>query len=73
MIICLCHRVSDRDIARETANGCMSFQDLQDELKVGCACGACLESAEEAFFESASACGRCPGHGRCGGATVALS
>ncbi|MCW5633208.1 MAG: (2Fe-2S)-binding protein [Rubrivivax sp.] len=49
MIICVCHRVTDRDIAREVAHGCTSFDDLQDATRVGTACGACREYALESF------------------------
>jgi bacterioferritin-associated ferredoxin len=66
MIVCVCHRVSDRDIAREAGSGCADFGSLQDELRVGTACGACLEHAREAFVAHAVA-SSCPGgHGaRC--------
>ena len=50
MIVCVCHRVSDRDIARE-ARSCSSFEELQDELRVATACGACLDCAQATFSE----------------------
>jgi bacterioferritin-associated ferredoxin len=46
MIVCVCHRVSDRDIAREAAAGA-SFDDLQVDLGVGTRCGACLDCARD--------------------------
>lgn len=49
MIVCLCHRVSERDIALEARAGCASFDELQDELRVATSCGACLECAQEVF------------------------
>jgi bacterioferritin-associated ferredoxin len=49
MILCLCHRISDRDLAREAARGCPSFDALQDETRLGTACGACVDFAREAF------------------------
>lgn len=49
MIICLCHRVSDRDIAREAQGGCASFDELQFELRVGTGCGCCTDCARSAF------------------------
>jgi bacterioferritin-associated ferredoxin len=63
MIVCICHRVSDRDIAREVQGGCADFADLQDTLRVGTGCGACLEHAEALFLEQAGAraCSGCPG------------
>lgn len=56
MIVCICHRVSDRDIEREARLGCPSFDALQDELRVGTACGACTGCAEDTFAR-AKACG----------------
>lgn len=49
MIVCICHRVSDRDIAHAVRAGCASFDELQDELRVSTACGACGDCAREAF------------------------
>jgi len=55
VIVCVCHRVSDRDIEREVRHGCASFDELQDELRVGTACGSCLECAHDTF-DAARAC-----------------
>jgi len=49
MIVCVCHRVSDRDIARAVGEGCASFEELQAELRVGTRCGACRPCARETF------------------------
>ena len=49
MIVCICHRVSDRDIAREVKAGCRDFGELQDELRVATACGACTDCARQTF------------------------
>jgi bacterioferritin-associated ferredoxin len=51
MIVCVCHRVSDRDIARVARSGCSSFDDLQAELRVATGCGACLECAQTTFSQ----------------------
>jgi bacterioferritin-associated ferredoxin len=49
MIVCLCHRISDRDIAQAVHSGCGSFDELQDELRVASSCGACHDCARETF------------------------
>jgi bacterioferritin-associated ferredoxin len=49
MIVCICHRVSDRDIARAARQGCASFDELQEQLRVGTACGACGDCARDTF------------------------
>jgi len=49
MIICVCHRVSDRDIAREVAHGCATFDQLQERTRAATGCGACTEFAQECF------------------------
>lgn len=46
MIICVCHRVSDREIARHARAG-MDFEDIQFELGVATQCGQCECSARE--------------------------
>jgi bacterioferritin-associated ferredoxin len=55
MIVCVCHRVSHHDIARAVREGCTSFDELQDDLRVATACGACHDCARETFH--AHACG----------------
>jgi bacterioferritin-associated ferredoxin len=55
VIVCVCHRVSDRDIEREVRQGCGSFEELQDELRVGTACGRCADCARDTF-DVARAC-----------------
>jgi len=47
MIVCLCHRVSDRDIAAAVASGCVGLDALQDETRLGTGCGACMDCAQE--------------------------
>ena len=60
MIVCLCHRVSDRDIHLEVASGTRCFELLQDETRVASSCGSCHDCARE-VFESACAGRNCPG------------
>jgi bacterioferritin-associated ferredoxin len=73
MIICLCHRVSDRDIAREAAAGCTSFDALQEHTRVATACGVCLDDALQVFDSQrcGAACGGCPGRQRASMASAA--
>jgi bacterioferritin-associated ferredoxin len=53
MIVCICHRVSDRDIAAAVRAGTTCFEVMQDDLRVASSCGSCLDCAREVF---ASAC-----------------
>lgn len=46
MIVCVCHRVSDREIARHVQRG-MDFSDIQLELGVATQCGQCEGCARE--------------------------
>lgn len=46
MIVCICRRVSDRDIARHARAG-MSFDDIQFELGVATQCGQCEGCARD--------------------------
>ncbi|HYF42604.1 MAG TPA: (2Fe-2S)-binding protein [Ramlibacter sp.] len=46
MIVCVCHRVSDREIARHARAG-MDFSDIQLELGVATQCGKCESCARD--------------------------
>lgn len=46
MIVCVCRRVSDREIARHVRAG-MDFDDIQFELGVATQCGQCECCARE--------------------------
>jgi bacterioferritin-associated ferredoxin len=58
VIICLCHRISDRDIEAAAREGTPDFEALQDDTAIARNCGCCLECAQEIF--DAARCGRCP-------------
>ncbi len=62
MIVCLCHRISDRDIHREVSAGTQCFEVLQDETRLASSCGSCHDCARE-VFDSACAKTRCPAMG----------
>ncbi len=46
MIVCVCRRASDREIARHVRAG-MSFDDIQFELGVATQCGQCEPCARD--------------------------
>ncbi|MGJ7579984.1 (2Fe-2S)-binding protein [Variovorax sp. RHLX14] len=46
MIVCVCRRVSDRDIARHARAG-MTFDEVQFELGVATQCGRCEGCARD--------------------------
>jgi bacterioferritin-associated ferredoxin len=50
MIVCVCHRISDREIARHARAG-MDFKDIQFELGVATQCGQCECAAREIVAE----------------------
>ncbi|MDC8772028.1 (2Fe-2S)-binding protein [Roseateles albus] len=60
MIVCLCRRVSDRDIHAQVASGVSNFELLQDETGVASACGCCGDCARE-VFDAALAKSGCAG------------
>jgi bacterioferritin-associated ferredoxin len=53
MIVCVCHRVSDRTI-RQCARQGMAFDDLQLELGVATQCGKCENCARSVWQECAA-------------------
>jgi bacterioferritin-associated ferredoxin len=52
MIICLCHRISDRDIRRAVQEGVRDFDLLQEETGVARNCESCRECALEIFDQA---------------------
>src|SRR6478735_3285240 len=46
MIVCICRRVSDREIARHVRAG-MTFDEVQFELGVATQCGQCESCARD--------------------------
>lgn len=52
MIVCVCNRISDRDIVRSAHAG-MSFDDIQLELGVATCCGRCEDCARELVSQCA--------------------
>ena len=55
MIVCVCHRVSDRDIRHHASQGCVSFDAIQMETGVATCCGRCESCAREVLDEALSA------------------
>lgn len=49
MIVCLCHRVSDRAIQAAVQGGTTCFEQMQDTLRVASSCGCCHDCAREVF------------------------
>ena len=55
MIVCVCRRVSDRQIAASARAGCSSFEEMQAELGVAQVCGRCRDCARDVFESAAGA------------------
>jgi bacterioferritin-associated ferredoxin len=55
MIVCVCRRISDRQIAAVAREGCASFEEMQAELGVAQVCGRCRDCARSVFEASAVA------------------
>jgi bacterioferritin-associated ferredoxin len=56
MIVCLCHRISDRDIRRAAETGVRSFEELQDETCIARNCACCEDCARDVFDDAKHAC-----------------
>jgi bacterioferritin-associated ferredoxin len=55
MIVCVCHRVSDKDIHHHASQGCVSFDALQMETGVSTCCGRCEDCAREVLDDALDA------------------
>ena len=64
MIVCLCHRISDRDIQRAVREGVADFEMLQDDTCIARNCGCCEDCARQVFDDAvaASAPSKAPAH-----------
>ena len=51
MIVCVCHRISHREIERH-AVACDSFDELQLNTGVGTGCGRCGDCARAVFDQA---------------------
>jgi bacterioferritin-associated ferredoxin len=70
MIVCLCRRVSDRDIHRVVGEGVTNFDLLQDLTGVASNCGNCMDCARMVFEEACAACGHGDQHVHATGLTA---
>ena len=55
MIVCVCRRISDREIARHARAG-MGFDDIQFELGIATQCGQCEGSARDVVAQCSASC-----------------
>ncbi len=55
MIVCVCHRISDREIARHARAG-MGFDEIQLELGVATQCGQCEGCARDVVAQCSASC-----------------
>ena len=54
MIVCVCNRISDREIIRHAKAG-LSFDDIQFELGVATCCGRCESCARDVVAQCSAA------------------
>ncbi len=55
MIVCVCRRISDKQIRQAAAEGAVSLECLQFELGVATQCGRCADCACEVLCEARAA------------------
>jgi len=71
MIVCLCHRITDRDIHRAVASGVRCFEVLQDDTRVASSCGCCHDCARDVFDAAVTQPQAAACHGRAEAAATA--
>lgn len=52
MIVCVCHRISDRHIREAVKDGVRDFEELQDDTCIARNCGCCEDCAREVFEQA---------------------
>jgi bacterioferritin-associated ferredoxin len=73
MIVCVCHRISERDIQRAAGEGVTSFEQLQHLTRVASSCGCCHDCAREVLEAALRSGALCGGRQPDGGRTVPTS
>lgn len=51
MIVCVCHRITDRDIVRHAQHGASDLDSLQAQTGLGSTCGCCKDCAQQLLDE----------------------
>ena len=54
MIVCVCKRISDRQISQACKEGACSLSCLEKRLGVGSCCGRCKECAQKQLMNELS-------------------
>ncbi|RYF47216.1 MAG: ferredoxin [Cytophagaceae bacterium] len=72
MIVCVCRRVSDREIARHARAG-MTFDEVQFELGVATQCGRCETCARDVVAQCSASHPVAAIHRDDGGRTIQLA
>lgn len=54
MYVCVCNRVSDKDIKTAVIQGADSLETLGKELNVATCCGRCADCARQVIHETIS-------------------
>lgn len=63
MIVCVCNRVSDRDIDRAVRDGAQAFELMLAETRAASCCGRCRDCAREVFDAARARQGVAAPHG----------
>lgn len=52
MYVCLCHKVTDKQIKRAIKDGAENLADISEQLGVATCCGSCIDFAQEVINEA---------------------
>jgi bacterioferritin-associated ferredoxin len=62
MYVCICHRITDKDIQKAAQSGCCSLRNLQEKTCLGTQCGNCIELAQEILTQATTPINDHPGN-----------
>lgn len=52
MFVCICHAITEKDIADAVEQGAGTIQELRDQLNVGNQCGKCVQYAKSVIADT---------------------
>ncbi|NMP16143.1 hypothetical protein HII16_07320 [Thalassotalea sp. Y01] len=51
MFVCICHQITEADLANAVEQGANTMKEIRDQLSVASQCGKCVQFAKQVLAE----------------------